>query len=530
MSQILFLVGAIILICIGANRVSGKIGLPSLLIFMALGMIFGSDGIFKIPFSNYNFAEEVCSTALIFIMFYGGFGTKWKTAKPVAKPAICLSSLGVVLTAMLVTIFCHFVLGFDLMESFLVGSVLSCTDAASVFFVLRSKKLSLKEGTAPLLEMESGSNDPTAYTLTMIGLILIRGSQTNAIGYMIFAQIAYGLIFGVIIALVTVWFLKMKNIPKDGIDAIFVMAVATLAYALPSMLDGNGYLSAYLAGIIIGNSEIRNKVSLVHFFDGVTNLMQILIFFLLGLLSFPRQVLNWVIPALAIALFLTFIARPLAVFVIMRPMRASGKQMLIVSWAGLRGASSIVFAIVVASSGIVMQTDIFHLVFCISLLSVAVQGSLLPWISKKLDMVDDEDVSKTFNDYQDEREMSLISTKIAEDHLWAGKKLQDLNLYADILVVMICRGEESIIPNGNTQIKAGDTLVLSGENYNGQGDIILKEVKIEEYHKWHGKKIKELSLPTKTLIMMIKKEDGTTVVPNGELEIHRGDTLVLNDF
>lgn len=530
MSYMLFLVGAIILICIGANRVSTKIGLPSLLIFIAIGMIFGDEGIFKIPFSNYNFAEEICSIALIFIMFYGGFGTKWDTAKPVAKQSICLSSLGVILTTLLTTLFCHLVLSFDIMESFLVGSVLGCTDAASVFFILRSKKLSLKHGTAPLLEIESGSNDPTAYTLTMIGLILIKGNQAQSIGYIIFAQVAYGIIFGVVIALTAVILLKMKGFPKDGIDTIFVMAVAILAYALPSMFDGNGYLSAYLAGIIIGNSEIRNKVPLVHFFDGVTSLMQILIFFLLGLLSFPHQIIKWGLPALVIALFLTFAARPAAVFVLLKPMGASMRQILLVSWAGLRGASSIVFAIVVVSSGIPMQTDIFHLVFCISLLSVAIQGSLLPWVSKKLDMVDNEDVSKTFNDYQDERDMCLISTKITEEHLWAGKKIQELNLYADILVVIICRGEETIIPNGNTKIKPGDIIVLSGENYDGQGNITLKEVKIEECHKWNGKKIKELSLPSKTLIMMIKKEDGTTVVPNGELEIQRGDTLVLNDF
>ncbi len=338
MSSIILLVAAIILLCLSLNKISDKLGIPTLLAFIVLGMLFGTDGIIKIPFDNFQIAEQACSVSLIFIMFYGGFGTNWKQAKPAAVKAVLLSTLGVILTAAAVGVFCHFVLRFGFWESMLIGAVISSTDAASVFSILRSKRLNLKDNTASLLEVESGSNDPCSYMLTVIILAVMSGDFSGgALLWMIFSQVAFGILVGVLVAFASLWILRKTNHVTDGFDTIFVFSMALVAYAGASMIGGNGYLSTYMAGIILGNRPIHNKKSLVHFFDGITGLMQMLIFFLLGLLAFPSQ-LPAILPyALAIVLFLTFVARPISVFALLTPFGCSVRQQILVSWSGLRG-------------------------------------------------------------------------------------------------------------------------------------------------------------------------------------------------
>ncbi|NLA76380.1 MAG: potassium/proton antiporter, partial [Clostridiales bacterium] len=290
MAETLLLCAAVIAACVIFNKISGRLGIPTLLAFILLGMFFGSDGIVKIAFDDYAFAEKICSVALIFIMFYGGFGTNWNEAKPIAVKAVVLSSFGTVATAGLVGVFCWLVLGISVLESFLISSVISSTDAASVFSILRSKRLNLRDNTASLLEVESGSNDPFSYMLTVIVLALMNGEVSGgAFAYMLFAQIVYGAAFGALIAMLALILLKKLRLSSAGFDAIFIVAVAIVAYALPTLLGGNGYLSVYITGIILGNRKISNKQALVHFFDGATGLMQMLLFFLLGLLAFPSQ-------------------------------------------------------------------------------------------------------------------------------------------------------------------------------------------------------------------------------------------------
>lgn len=282
MNQLLLLGSAVIIACILANRITSRFGIPMLLAFIGLGMAFGSEGLFRIPFDNFRFASDFCTVALIFIMFYGGFGTRWKAARPIAGKAILLSSLGTILTAVLTGIFCHLVLGFRLMEGLLAGAVLSSTDAASVFSVLRSQKLSLKYNTDSLLEIESGSNDPFAYMLTLILLSAMNGSASaGELPFQIlttaFFQVFFGLFCGIVIALAGRWFLDHFSFTINGFDAAFVLSIALLSYALPSAIGGNGYLSAYLVGILLGNHPLRNKKGLVSFFDGLTSLMQMMI-------------------------------------------------------------------------------------------------------------------------------------------------------------------------------------------------------------------------------------------------------------
>ena len=378
MTSYILLVAAVILLCLSLNKMSNKLGIPMLLAYILLGMMFGTDGILKIPFDNFTIAEQICTVSLIFIMFYGGFGTNWKQAKPVAGKAVLLSTVGVILTAVTTGAFCHFILRMDFWESMLIGSVISSTDAASVFSILRSKRLNLKNNTASMLEVESGSNDPCSYMLTVIILTIMSGELSgSSLVVMIFSQIIFGILVGVVVALAAAFILKKVNFATDGFDTIFVFSMALVSYAGASMINGNGYLAAYIAGIILGNTPLHHKKSLVHFFDGITGLMQMLIFFLLGLLAYPSQLPKILPIALAIAVFLTFVARPVSVFAILMPFRCPVKQQLLVSWAGLRGAASIVFAIMATVSPAYTKNDLFHIVIFIVLFSISIQGCLL---------------------------------------------------------------------------------------------------------------------------------------------------------
>ena len=525
-------IGAVIVICcIVFNKISNKIGVPMLFAFILLGMLFGSDGIFKIEFENFEFAEQICSVALVFIIFYGGFGTKWATAKKVAAKSLVLSSAGTLLTALLTGLFCHYALKFSMAEGMLVGAVLSSTDAASVFNILRSKKLNLKYGTASVLELESGSNDPWAYMLTVITLSVMSGGVSGwRTVYMLFAQIVYGIGIGVLIALGAVWVLKHIEFEADGFDTIFIVAMAVFSYALPTLVGGNGYLSCYLVGIVLGNSKIKNKKVQVHFFDGLTGLMQILLFFLLGLLSFPSQIPNIIIPALLIALALTFVVRPIVVSLLMAPFKAKLNQIAVVSWAGLRGATSIVFAILATVSDAYTSHDVFHIAFCVVLLSIGIQGTLLPKVSEKLKMIDDEEsVMKTFTDYSNETEIQFIRLNIKKGHPWINLKVKDINLPPETLLVMISRGDRTVIPRGGTVVLEGDVLVLSAVGFEPKRpsqQVLLSEEEITPESELAGKTIAE-AIPRNVLVVMIKRSE-KTVIPNGNTTIKPGDVLVLH--
>lgn len=464
MTELMIISGLVLLICITSSKVLYKFGVPILLIFILLGMLFGSDGMVGIYFDNYELTRQLCSIGLIFIMFFGGFGTNWNMAKPVAVPSILMSSLGVIITAGVTGIFCYMVIGTTLFEGLLIGAIAASTDAASVFAVLRSQKLNLKGSLASLLEVESGSNDPIAYMLTLIILTLMNNSGVELIIPMVIKQITFGLSIGFILAKLSVYILRNSNFEIEGFYTIFITAIALLSYALSEYVGGNGYLSVYISGIIIGNSKIPHKRSLVHFFDGISWIMQIMLFFMLGLLSFPSKLPSVFGIAMAISIFMIIIARPLATFITLAKFKFSNKEKLFISWVGLRGAASVVFAIVAVTKGVVIENDIFHIIFFIALLSVGVQGTLIPTVAKKLDLVDDNTpVLKTFNDYDGEISSKLIEVNIDDDSKWADKSIMDSNIPEDILIVMIKRKEQVLVPKGSTVIKRGDTLVLSGD-------------------------------------------------------------------
>ena len=470
MTELMIISGLVLIICITSTKVLYKFGVPMLLIFIGLGMLFGSDGLVGIYFDNYEITSKLCSLALVFIMFYGGFGTNWKAAKEVAFPSILMSSLGVIMTAILTGLFCNLVIKTTLLEGLLIGAIIGSTDAASVFAILRAQKLNLKGSIASLLELESGSNDPIAYMITLIILTMLKSSDGITLGIIISIiakQIIFGLAIGYLIAKVTIYILKHSNFEIDGFYTIFVTAVAILSYSVCELLGGNGYLSVYITGILIGNSNIPRKKSMFHFFDGISWIMQIALFFTLGLLSFPSKLTHVTSTAISISVFMILIARPLSTFVILSPFKFTVKEKLFISWVGLRGAASVVFAIFAVTYGVNIENDIFHIIFFMALFSVAIQGTLIPKFANLLDLVDnniEHSVLKTFTDYTGEINTDLLEFTITEDSEFIDRMIMDADIPKEILIVMIKRGDKVIVPKGCTIIKKGDILVLSGNN------------------------------------------------------------------
>lgn len=525
MTEALLLIGCVIALCTLMGRFLDRLAVPSLLIFIALGMCFGENGLLRIYFNDYYAVNLICSVSLIFIMFYGGFGTNLSAARPVAVQSVVLSTLGVAGTAALVAAFAHWALKLPWLESFLIGSVISSTDAASVFNILRSKKLALKEHTDSLLEIESGSNDPISYMLTTVAVGLMSGEKM-VVPLLLLQQLAVGILCGLLLGKLAIWALRRGAFPSEQSQTIFIFSVVILSYALPTALGGNGYLSAYLCGIWMGNTKLPQKRYLVHFFDVVTDVAQVLIFFLLGLLVTPVELPSVLLPALSVMAFLTLVGRPLVAALLLLPFRPSLGQVGVVSWAGLRGVASIVFAIMAVLGGVEMKYDLFNLVFCIVLLSISIQGTLLPRVAERLAMIDQAgDVSKTFNDYQEESDIDFIKVHLGPGHPWSGGTLRELPIPPDLLVVMIARGQDTIVPHGGTVLQTGDLLVMAARAFEDRENLSLQEVVVERSHKWCGRSLSEISVPRNCLIVMIKR-GLDTIIPDGSTRLEAGDVLV----
>lgn len=533
MINIMIICGLVLLISITSTKILYKFGVPILLIFIMLGMLFGSDGIVGIYFNDYQLTNKIATVALIFIMFFGGFGTNWSMAKPVAIPSILLSTLGVVFTAGLTGVFCFLVFKTTLLEGLLIGSIVGSTDAASVFAILRSQRLNLKGSIASMLELESGSNDPCAYMLTTIVLGIMSNSNNGNIFIMVLSQILLGGMVAVVLAKLSIYLLRHFKFEIEGFYPIFMTAIAVLAYSLSEYLGGNGYLCVYITGIIIGNAKIPHKKSIFQFLDGISWLMQIMLFFLLGLLAFPSKIPLVIGKGILISIFMILVARPVAIFSILYWFKVPIKQQIFIAWVGIRGAASIVFAIFAETYGVSMNNDIFHIIFFIALFSVVVQGTITPKLAKKLDLIDNEEsVFKTFNDYKEDKSTSLVEFTIDEHNIIANKTIMDANIPEDILVVMIKRNGDVFVPNGSTEVLPGDILVLSGNKlkhfneYHEDKSTTLTELSVEENSSLINKSIKDANIPDDVLIVMIKRK-GEVLVPNGNTIILPEDILVV---
>ena len=533
MINVMIICGLVLLISITSTKILYKFGVPILLIFIMLGMIFGSDGIVGIYFNDYQLTNKIATVALIFIMFFGGFGTNWSMAKPVAIPSILLSTLGVIFTAGLTGIFCFLVFKTTLLEGLLIGSIVGSTDAASVFAILRSQRLNLKGSIASMLELESGSNDPCAYMLTTIILGIMSNGNNGNIFIMVLSQVLLGGIVAVVLAKFSIYLLRHFKFEIEGFYPIFMTAIAVLAYSLSEYLGGNGYLCVYITGIIIGNAKIPHKKSIFQFLDGISWLMQIMLFFLLGLLAFPSKIPLVIGKGILISIFMILVARPVAIFSILFWFKIPIKQQIFIAWVGIRGAASIVFAIFAETYGVSMNNDIFHIIFFIALFSVIVQGTITPKLAKKLDLIDNEEsVFKTFNDYKEDKSTSLVEFTIDEHNIIANKTIMDANIPEDILVVMIKRNGDVFVPNGSTEILPGDILVLSGNKlkhfneYREEKSTTLTEFSVEKKSSLINKSIKDADIPEDVLIVMIKRK-GEVLVPNGNTIILPDDILVV---
>lgn len=520
----LLIITLVLILALVAHRFSDKFGLPSLLLFILLGMSFNLLGY---NFSNYELSDKVAKVSLMIIMFYGGFGTNWNMAKPVSKPAIVLSSLGVVVTALLTGAFCYFVLKFDFYEAMLLGSVVGSTDFASVSSILVSKNLNLKYNTAPLLELESGSNDPAAYTMTMVFLALIAGSDIS-VPLMVLKQVSFGVVLGFIMGRVNMRIINLGRLQDDGLLVVLFAAIVLGTFSLTEMIGGNGYLALYILGIYIGNKQFVGKRDIVFFFDGLSSLVQIGLFFLLGFLSDIERLIVVLPVAFIIMMAMAIIIRPVTVFGLMLPFKLDKSQLGIISLAGLRGAAAIAFAILVVNSGASLSIDIFHIVFGICLFSSFIQGSLMPIVTKKINMLEPNDtVLKTFNYYQDKSDLGFIQTKILPGNKWIGKQIKELTHTFNIIVAKIEREGKTVVAKGNTVIKENDIVVLGGETHFDRTGHNLVEITLSKEHKWANKMVSEIPMGDKELIIMIQREDGEIIVPQGSTVIYPGDEVII---
>ena len=526
MEVALIIIAVILFTCVFLNNISERVGVPVLLMFILFGILVGTSA----PEAINDYGEligDICSISLVFVMFYGGFGTRWRSVRPVIGESALLASAGVVVTAASVALFCHYALGWQWVESLLMGSVISSTDAASVFSILRTKSLGLKRNTSPILEVESGSNDPCSYMLTALCLTLIGGDlSAGGILLMLLMQIAFGIIFGLVIAKIAQVILKGKALHNQGVKMLFIFAVALTSYALPTLFGGNGYLSTYIVGIILGNTEFSERRPLVSFFDGITSLMEILIFFLLGFMSVPERLADAFIPALIIFFFLTLVARPFAVFSVLLPFRKYPlNQMSLISFVGLRGAASIVFAIMTLNNALNLSNDIFSIVFVIVLLSISLQGSLIPFASRRLKMVElSGGDDSTFSTLQETEEISFGRIRIDAFSPWADCRISQLNIPQELLIVSIFRDGESIVPNGNTLLRRDDELIIGIRGYENSTNAIIKSRIIRPGSRWVGSTIREFAAEKSYLVIMIKR-NGESIIPNGNTVICGNDQL-----
>jgi cell volume regulation protein A len=463
--QILLGAALLLLVSIAASKASGRLGVPALVIFMIIGMLAGSEGPGKIYFDNFWQAQSIGVLALALILFAGGLDTQWKEVRPVLGHALVLSTLGVLVTAGLVGWFASTVLGVSLLEGLLLGAIVSSTDAAAVFSVMRSRSVSLKGNLKPLLELESGSNDPMAVFLTVgiIGLLSKPDSSLLELVPAFILQMSIGAVAGYLLGRLAIILINRINLEYEGLYPVLSMAYVLFAYAATTLIGGNGFLAVYIVGLVMANLPFIHKRSIARFHDGLAWLMQIAMFVALGLLVFPSQLLPVMGAGLLVSAFLMFVARPLSIFLLMHTTRLTFPEKAMVSWVGLRGSVPIILATFPLLAGIPKADVIFNLVFFIVMTSVILQGTSIPLVSKWLGVYKplEEKVAYPleFNPMGD-LSSDLVEIAIPADSPAAGKPIVALGFPAGALIVMLRRQQDFIVPSGSTVLTAGDTMLM----------------------------------------------------------------------
>ena len=469
----ILLVGSILIFSsILISKTGYRFGIPTLLLFLLVGMLFGSDGL-GIQFNSAQDAQFVGMIALSIILFTGGMGTRFSDIKPVLKQGILLSTVGVILTTLLTGLFIFYLSGYTpanieltLMASLLLAATMSSTDSASVFNLLRSQRMNLKENLRPMLELESGSNDPMAYMLTIVLIqVISSGSSLDlaVIGKDLGIQFLIGGALGYVAGKFAVWLINRINLSNASLYPILLLSIVFITFTLTDILKGNGYLAVYIAGVVTGNARLAFRKETSTFMDGLTWLFQIIMFLTLGLLVNPHEMLDVIGPALLIATFMILIARPVSVFACLLPFKqVSHKARLFISWVGLRGAVPIIFATYPVIAEIPGSQQLFNIVFFITLLSLIVQGMTISRVARWLHL--DLPEEKTGNEFgvelPEEIDSQLRDLTLTDEHLLHGNRLADMNIPKGTLVMLVKRGDQFLIPNGQMELHKGDKLLF----------------------------------------------------------------------
>ena len=476
--DLLLLIGSILLfISLVAGKTSYKLGVPTLLLFLLVGMAAGSDGA-GVIISDPMTAQIIGTIALNIILFTGGMDTKFEEIKPIILPGLVLSTVGVLLTALLTSGFIYLLTNnlmysvtFSLIEALLLASVMSSTDSASVFNILRSKNVGIKENLKPMLEFESGSNDPMAYMLTIGFISLLQNPQESIWGMLILLimQLVIGAIAGFLLGKLLIWVINKINLDNDSLYSVLLLAGMFFIYSLTNTIQGNGFLAVYLGGLVIGNHKFIHRRSIGKFFDGLTWLFQIIIFLILGLLVNPSELLPIAGIGLLIGVFMILIGRPLTTFITLLPFRKMSKKAKVyVSWVGLRGAVPIIFATYPWVAEIPQAKAMFNIVFFVTIVSLLVQGTTVTamanWLSlssknKKTKRLEEFDI-----EFSDDIKSATSEITLTQESFSKGHRIMDISLPNNTLVVMIKRSGHYFIPKGNTELKVGDILLLISDN------------------------------------------------------------------
>ena len=462
-----------------AGKAGSRFGVPALLLFLAVGMLFGSDGL-GIHFDNIKVAQIIGTVALSAILFSGGLDTKVSDIKPVLGPGIALATLGVLITAVATGVILYFLLdhrlGVSLMGALLLASTMSSTDSASVFSILRGRGLNLKHNLRPTLELESGANDPMAYVLVLTFISLVQQGGTPHWGsaiVMLVVQLAVGAVAGWLFGKALVWVVNKINIDNAALYPILILAGSFFVFAATYYMRGNSYLAVYIAGLVVGNSKFVHRRSTRNFFDGITWLAQLSMFLTLGLLVNPSELKEVLVPGLVISFVMIFVTRPLSVFLSLAPFRKyTLRDRLFVSWVGLRGAVPIIFAITCRAAGLPNSDVMFNIVFLCTLVSLVVQGTTLPLMARWLGVSEPPEESSRASstdfdiDFPEEIKSSSSEIEITENMLSAGAHLMDLRLPEKTLAIMVKRGENLLHP--------GDRLMVLSDNQQAMDDTLQR--------------------------------------------------------
>lgn len=477
--NLILLVSLLMFVAILMAKVGTKFGVPTMLLFLIIGMMAGEDGL-GINIDNLHMAEFLGHLCMTIILLSGGLETSLEETRPIIRKGIAMSTLGVFITILVTGTFIWLTFGDRLGEgktlfgSFLLATVLSSTDSASVFSILRNRRLSLRENLGPLLELESGSNDPMAYVLTIL-LVQIIESLENVTGasgtwhiiltgfWVLIKQIIIGFGVGIALGHAARWLLTRINLQNSPLYAILILSIALFANGAASFIGGNGLLSLYITAIIIGNTkDLPFKKDILLLSDGITWLAQLMMFLLLGLLAKPSQMENILGPALLIGLFLMIIARPAGIILSLLPFKGlSFRAKMLASWVGLKGAGPILFALYTVLEGLEGSIEIFNIVFTITLLSLLVQGMTLTPMAHLLNLsIDDDPEVETFG-MEIPNEMGMLRDHIvSEEDLANGETLRDLHLPHGIRVIMVRRDSKYLVPHGSMKLMTGDRLVI----------------------------------------------------------------------